>query len=711
MSFLTPLYIAGLLAVSLPLVFHLIRRSPRARFLFSSLMFLSPSRPRLTRRSRLDNLLLLVLRAAALVLLALAFARPFLRESARLDFDHIEGRRVAILLDTSASMRRAGLWRQALAKVDQVLDDLGPGDDAALFTYDADVDVQVDFNEAVPADPGRQIALLRARLKDLAPGWARSNLGDALITVAEELNRLGAAQHAAAATIRQIVLVSDLQEGSRLGALQTYQWPDDVQVELRSVAAAEPSNAWLELAAQLDDRHEPERGPYVRVRLGNDRHSVAARFELRWEGENPPLTTHHSPLTTPTGVYVPPGDSRVVRVARPSGDRVPHRLVLSGDDHPLDNTLYLAPWEQEEVFLLYVGSDAADDAQGLRYYLERAFPETRRRKVSLIARRPNEPLTPEDLLAARVVVVGQAVPEQTATQLRQYMHGGGTVLYVLTDAESSGQSLSQIMGLDELGAEEAPIDDYAMLGEIDFAHPLLAVFADPRFNDFTKIHFWKHRRVELDDVPHLAVLARFDDGDPALFEQTHRKGRLLVLSSGWHPRDSQLARSTKFVPLLSGVLERSGAAETVLPQYQVGDRVVLGAGETGSAAGTVRKPDGTESKLAGDAQTFDETDLPGVYHVALGDTRRHFAVNLDPTESRTAPLEPGELEEFGVRLGGQPTRAERVKKHRQMRDKELEDKQKLWRWLIVAVLGVLIGESWLAGYLSRPAVERPEGAG
>ena len=95
MSLLAPLYVLGALAVSLPVVFHLIRRTPRGRQAFSSLMFLSPSPPRLTRKSRLDQLLLLVLRGLALVLLALAFARPFLRQSAKLDVGDAVARKVA----------------------------------------------------------------------------------------------------------------------------------------------------------------------------------------------------------------------------------------------------------------------------------------------------------------------------------------------------------------------------------------------------------------------------------------------------------------------------------------------------------------------------------------------------------------------------------------------------------------------------------------
>src|SRR4029079_19343410 len=83
MSFLTPLYALGLLAVAAPIVFHLIRRSPKGEVPFSSLMFLAPTPPRLPRLRPLGPLPLPLLRAAALGLLAFAFARPFLRQAAQ----------------------------------------------------------------------------------------------------------------------------------------------------------------------------------------------------------------------------------------------------------------------------------------------------------------------------------------------------------------------------------------------------------------------------------------------------------------------------------------------------------------------------------------------------------------------------------------------------------------------------------------------------
>ena len=62
MSFLAPLFLLGTLAVVGPIIFHLIRRTTREQTPFSSLMFLQPTPPRVTRRSRLENLWLLLLR-------------------------------------------------------------------------------------------------------------------------------------------------------------------------------------------------------------------------------------------------------------------------------------------------------------------------------------------------------------------------------------------------------------------------------------------------------------------------------------------------------------------------------------------------------------------------------------------------------------------------------------------------------------------------
>src|SRR5580704_17540473 len=128
MSFLAPLFLIGTLAVALPLVFHLVRRSSKEQMPFSSLMFLKPAPPRVTKRSRLEHILLLLLRCLVLCLLALSFARPFFQQPVAASPSPDTGRKLIVLVDTSASMRREGLWAAAVAKAGEALRDTTPGE-------------------------------------------------------------------------------------------------------------------------------------------------------------------------------------------------------------------------------------------------------------------------------------------------------------------------------------------------------------------------------------------------------------------------------------------------------------------------------------------------------------------------------------------------------------------------------------------------------
>ncbi len=113
-------------------------------------------------------------------------------------------------------------------------------------------------------------------------------------------------------------------------------------------------------------------------------------------------------------------------------------------------------------------------------------------------------------------------------------------------------------------------------------------------------------------------------------------------------------------------------------------------------------------ELAIDTISFDETSLPGIYSLSMGDVAQRFAVNVPADESRTARMSADELGQRGVAPGRPVTRAEMADELRQMRDVELEGRQKLWRWLIAAALAILILETWLAGRLARLTVQPVE---
>jgi hypothetical protein len=239
-----------------------------------------------------------------------------------------------------------------------------------------------------------------------------------------------------------------------------------------------------------------------------------------------------------------------------------------------------------------------------------------------------------------------------------------------------------------------------MLRDIAFDHPLFAPLAGPQFSDFTKIHFWKHRKLTDQHLPGAKVLAWFDDADPAVLEKASGRGRLVVWASSWRPADSQLARSSKFVPLMAALLDmRDGRVPTVT-QHRIGDRIPVSAS---AAATRVRKPDGTTVSLAADATAFDGTDQPGEYGLETPAGVRPFAVNLDPTESLTTPIPAETLEQFGCRLVKRGGDADRTETERQQQNAELERSQSIWRVLILVAIAAILVETALSGWRTRAA--------
>src|SRR5579862_6454915 len=105
MGFLAPWFLAGAAAIGLPVYLHLLRRHKTTPLPFSSLMFFERRTQSSIKHRRLHYLLLLALRAAVLLLLVLAFARPFLRLHS--DAFGSGGRKlVVVAIDQSFSMRQ-----------------------------------------------------------------------------------------------------------------------------------------------------------------------------------------------------------------------------------------------------------------------------------------------------------------------------------------------------------------------------------------------------------------------------------------------------------------------------------------------------------------------------------------------------------------------------------------------------------------------------
>ncbi len=688
MSFLTPLFLVGGLALALPVIFHLIRRTTRERTVFSSLMFLLPTPPRLTKRSRLEHWLLLVLRCLALALLALGFARPFLKELTTSDAAAGAARKRVILVDTSASMRRAGLWTEAKARVETVLRSAAPGDQVAVFTFSKESRSLVSFGEwtATPVDARR--SLVSVRIGEVTPSWEGTQLGAALIMAAEALGDVGGQKTTGP---REIVLVSDLQAGSHTEILQGYEWPKGIALIVEPLTVRQMTNAGLQLLADVADG-DRQASATVRVRVTNSADAKREQFKVGWV-----RAVGEGFAGAPVETYVPPGQSRIVSLPV-SGAAGAQAITLRGDDEDFDNTVFVIPPAPQKISIAYLGTESADDSKQPLFFLQRALPATARLAITVVTPVPGAPLPTE----AALFVVTDALSSTQVTALREQVLAGKTVLAAPKNAAAVA-ALAPLLGVAAIPAEEGRPKSYAMLAEIDFQHPLFAAFADPRYSDFTKIHFWKYRRIDFSAVPAARMLAKFDGGDPALVEIPVGKGRVVVLASGWNTEDSQLAVSSKFVPLLYALLEHSGAVRVDVGATLVGNTLDLGSH---AGAAKLLSATGGSVEVAAEAVTSAPTTAPGIYRLVneLG-LVRSFAVNVDPVESRTAPMAADELERLGVPVAqAKPSVANDVARQVALQGAEAEGQQKLWRWFIIATLLLLLGESLLAGRATRTSV-------
>ena len=720
MTPLAPFYLLGALAIAGPILFHLWRRTPRGRREFSTLMFLTQSPPRVTSRSRVEHWLLLLLRGAVLCLLALAFARPLWRTATSEPEQPGDEELVAVLIDASASLRRDGAWSELMKLAGDSVSKLPTTATVGLFAFDDRWRSVADFAELKPLEPTARRELVRARLAELKPSWGGTDLGEALVRTASALQETQT-ERAIPAKLR-IILASDLPVGANLDALRGFEWPSDLRVEPLIARASSPSNAGL----QLVERNLDLGDDLLRVRVTNSADARKESFVLKWDGADAANAT----------VYVPPGQSRViVPPKRPEG-AVSTSLILTGDDHDFDNKVFVAPPRTETKLVVYCGTDKADDPEGLRFYLEGVFAASRRYRVEMVAwneQAMKSPLTltlsPEDggegakpkaedkhKAERPSLVVLTHLEEDAGAFVKEHLASGGAVLIAARSAESGTANLRQC-GLDDVSLTEAVVRRDAMLGEIDFEHPLFAPFAEAQFSDFTGIRFWKHRVLEVagkkvtggrtedgqvGNLPHGGrTLSRFDDGAPAFVEFTVGKGRVWLMTAGWHPADSQLARSSKFPPLVYRMLEQASGAVSRPESVPVGSAIPWpkSSGEAASR-GTVRLPDGRAVTDLAINSAFAETGQPGLYVFEVEGRSDTVAVNLAADESRTAPLPIEQLESLGVRFGTaeRPADVLRAKdRERQLQLVELEQTQKLWRWGLLAVIGLLLIETWLAG--------------
>lgn len=671
MSFLSPWFFAGLLLVAGPIIAHLIRRATKDRIAFSALRFLSPSTPRLDRRSRIQHPLLLAIRCLIIALLVLAFARPYWMETAPPMVTDDQPRLVIALLDRSASMQREGRWEDAIDRVETIAQELGDSDAFVLIAFDSVSESLITAEQwqqtLAPERPGLVTATLRGQSPTWQATWVDNAVARALETVREVTESLGGTSGA------ELIIVSDLTTGTRLSGLAGLDWPDNAVVRLESVDSTASTAGfalhWLGWGA------DNGLGAPARVRISGDPPPTPQPLSLQLlDAEtNEPWGDPHEIVMSTSGTQL---------VSIPVSNDAPAALQIDllGDHSDLGRSLYVVRDLTREVKFQIWGDTDVNDTRKTGFYLQSATAGWRDpHVVSPTDASPNTP--------ALHVVTGQLSAAER-TELQQQLIGGAFVL-VLADSTELIDLSAHLAGESGWQGRSLQLADPLLFGQIDFTHPLFASFADPRFSDFTRIRFSNPVELTLPADSTAAVVARFDNRKPAVLESTVGSGRLVVWATGWSPQSSPWVLSTKFVPWLQALAERATG----------GNRPV--------AVTDLSQIDRLE--LPSNAAVLD---VPGVFTVeGNNNSSRLVGLNVPPSETQNTQLSWDSFEEVGMPLANNAaTTSVAARQSGPLPESGLvsESRQRAWRWFILIAVGLLIIEGLLAMYFNRRASPEPK---
>lgn len=723
--------VAGGLLAGVPIALHMLRRTPAVRMPFSVVRFLTPTLPKTTKRSTIEHWPLMLLRILAVLLIALAFARPFQRVTIAKAIESGTANRIALLIDASASMRRDGLREAVIAEIQKIVAELNEEDTLSVAMFSENTRPLLTSAEWKQTEPANRTALIERVINGYEPDWLATRTAAAMLEAADEVAREQGTSGPDGE--RRVVLITDFQEGSDLDALRSGTWPDSVKLDLRIVQPTATGNAGLSLA-------EDGRTGRIRVRLTNSGDATITNYSLST------FDVAGNPIGKPITAEVGGGQRKTITMPEVTEGQPPIAGVeILNDSHPFDNVVDLPLDEVGIVKIAHAGPVDTNNADTMRYYLQRVLDGNETNPVEVVDLVSGDGITvpvPDNI---RLAIVTDTASEGLINSLNGLLDRGGIVMVALKSADMA-TSLKSLLP-ENIGIEEASVTDYAMLGQLDFSHSLLTPFADARFADFSSIRFWHFRKLTLDpnQAPAIRVLARFDDGAPAIIESSRPSGgRLFILTAGWHPEDSQWALSTRFPPMIHRLVQLANPRKSGLLLFEAGQRIIP-AEISGSETWTLTAPDGTvqtPSTLAAEASTSrplnvmpkiisaehndiatkSDTDssardpqtialaIPGRWtltgETSEGPKTVSLLVTVAASESRTEPFPAGQLQALGIApdvatVKTAVTEALTAAEKAQLDSTELESQQKFWRWFLLAGLILLAIESIIAATIER----------
>jgi hypothetical protein len=682
LGFLVPAFLAGLAALVVPVLLHLRHKDRDRPLRFPSLMFLAQLPIRTERRQRITDWPLLLLRALLLALLALAFARPVLTNRTVAGGDS-RSRAVVVLLDRSLSMGYDGVWPRALDSAKAVIGRLGTGDRVAVVAYDDAAEV---LQRLTPDQGAAQGSLVR-----LTPQRRGTRLAPAL-RVARQL--LLDAPFAAA----EIVVISDLQRASAQG-IASVELPAGVTV--RGISVGAPT--WTNSAVRTIEAKRVQSGErtMLAVKARVESHGLTAARAVTAS-----LSVNGRDATTQTTTLTGEGETVVTFAPVPAPDgAVAVRVALPADALAADDSLFAVVPRDDALRVALVAPEAGS---GETMFLERALGIGQAPSIA-IDRLSMAPGNAESLARTAVVLLWDVAPPASAALDAWIAKGGGVVVVAGRRLAARRGELPAYVPAKMGGFADRVSGGGGTLRDLRLEHPLFTPFREIP-EALRGVRVWRYAR--LDARPTADVLARFDDGGPAVLEQRIGDGRVLVLTLPLDNGGGDFPLQPAFLPFVRQLmLHTSGRDATPLwrttaDSWSLPNTIVDAVVTTPS--GALVRP---RADSLGNAVPLTDGGLYTAYRErATGEPAAVLAVNVPASESHLTPIDTTELL-LGVRTAAAAaTDSANAAAGAPATAAELERRQNPWRVLLVAAAVLLLLETLLATRGRRGIARRVVGA-
>jgi hypothetical protein len=375
--------------------------------------------------------------------------------------------------------------------------------------------------------------------------------------------------------------------------------------------------------------------------------------------------------------------------------------VRVGDDAMTrDNAFHFMVAAGRPVKVVLAGRAGGRDSSGL--YVGRALAVGETPRFDLVSR-DAESLTADDLQPGGLVVLNDVqVSSGAAERLMRHVERGGGLLVVASQHGTWPQERAAAVPALPGEAIDRSRGPAGRLVGLEYGHPVFEPFRAPRSGDFSPARFYGYRALAMQ--PGASVLARFDDGTPALVERRVGSGRVLMWGSSLDLDWNDLAVKPIFLPFVHQLARYLAAYREPEPWLTVGevlDPARTLAGQPNEVR-TVISPSGQRISLDPEGGDVVELAEQGFYELraqaTAGGPAATVAANVDLTESDLTAMDPKEV---AAAVGGRASGAAADATSAEMTDATREATQRVWWYMLFGAAIFLAAETIVSNRVAK----------